>query len=154
MTLFLSFMVSIFFFFLGCESKEPKKDEFKLVEWLKIGGTCYEDHVRQSFKYEGSLVHWLNLTKKEDDVYGSVHNFEIAKAENVAERVKHPYKYSPPFIIVFRDISLAQVDGKTMTLKGISEHLSENEQGDGPRYESTCEVTVLKRRDSIPKGDE
>lgn len=40
-----------------------------------------------------------------------------------------------------------------MTLKGISEHLSENEKGEGPKYESTCELTVLERRDHMPKGD-
>lgn len=143
---------SILLSVLGCENKK-QKDEFKFIEWLKISGTCYEDHVRQTSKYEGSLVHWFNVTRKQDDVYGSVHNPESATVENVVKRVENPYKYSPPFTIAFWEILPAQVEGKTMTLKGVSSQLGDHAQGGGQEYEATCELTVLERRDHLPKDD-
>lgn len=143
---------AVFLLMCGCENKQ-QNDEFKFIEWLKISGTCYEDHVRQPSQYEGSLVHWFNVTKQQDDVYGSVHSPESTTVQNMVNRLENPYKYSPPFAIEFWQVPPVLLEEKIMMLKGVSRQLGAHEHEDSAKYESTCEVTVLERRDHLPKDE-
>jgi hypothetical protein len=110
------------------------------VEYIKVAGSCSEDHVGEKAAYEGSIVHWLNVQKKTDVRYGWVTHWS-----DVGERVKNPHKYSPPFSVEFRDLGESDVAGDQLILRGVSERTE-----GGPRYESTCSLHVTERLDHIP----
>jgi hypothetical protein len=136
----------------GCK-EAAKSDEYRFVEYLKIEGECYEDHVKRPAKYTGSLVHWYNSTKAIHSRYGSVHQWESIKPEKLLESIQEPYTYKPPFTVSFQGLKEEEIAGDMLRLKGISEHLGKAENTEGPRYWATCEMKVLERLDHIPRPE-
>ena len=137
---------------VACEEERPK-DESQFIEYIEVRGTCSEDHVKQSADYEGSIVHWYNVTKNRHARYGNVHQWgEIT--ERIMEEVKNPHRYYPPPAVDFNDLDQDQITGDELHLKGISDHLG-GEQGDaGPHYETTCDLKVVRRLDHLPPVEE
>ena len=148
---YLTFMLSV----VSCEDK-PAKDEYKFIEYVEVTGQCREDHVEQFDEYEGSLVHWFNITRGDHNLYGYVTNKADAglESEKVIERasrgVRQPYKYFPPFSIEFIDLTPPQISSNSFTLSGISTPIPGKEDCTGPQYESTCTLKVIRRLDYLP----
>jgi len=134
----------------GCEKPQ---DEYKFVQFMKVEGECSEDHVKQVAKYKGEIVHWFNVTKNSHSRYGSVHNEESLDVEKMLEGIQDPYKYRPPFIIVFEDLEQEEISGEQLKLKGISDHIGTGE-GSGPQYWATCTLRVVQRLDHLPSDEQ
>jgi len=82
----------------GCNEQRPK-DKYELVEFLRVEGTCFENHVRDQAKYIGELVHWRDLAAREDMRYGFVRR--PIDVSEMAREFKNPNKYFPPDGIQF-----------------------------------------------------
>ncbi len=50
----LVIVLAMLFMMVACSEKQPK-DEYEFIEYLKVEGTCYENHVNVSAAYSGSL---------------------------------------------------------------------------------------------------
>ncbi|MCT0204929.1 hypothetical protein KQ302_07435 [Synechococcus sp. CS-602] len=131
-------------------SEEKPKDEYKFIEYLKVEGTCYENHVREAGGYSGDLVHWYNETKDQHSRYGSVHLSDFLVPEKMVEKIKNPYKYYLPFTVSFGGISQVKYSQSEMRLEGISEHTSKGESKEGMKCEATCTLSVTERLDYLP----
>jgi len=143
------FVLTILLLLIACE--QQKKDEYKIIEYVKVEGVCFEDHVNQPDNYSGRIVHWYNVTQNVHGRYGSVHQPTIDTKkihERVKERVENPYKYHPPFMITFRDLTQEEITGNQLHLKGISN--SPAEPGESS-YASTCVLSVVERLDHLPE---
>ncbi len=141
-------------FILSACSEEKPKDEYKLIEYLKVEGTCSENHVKESANYAGSLVHWYNVTEDRHYRYGSVQHTASLDPERIIEKVKNPYKYYPPFSIDFMNITPDNFSKEEVELKGISEHTPKGQSEEGARYEATCKLRVIERLDHLPSDKE
>lgn len=135
----------------ACTEDKPE-DEYEFIEYLKVEGTCYENHVKESGSYTGSLYHWHNITKDKHSRHGFVLDNASFDPETSFERVKNPYKYSVPFIVRFQGISQDKYSQSAMTLEGISKHTSTVESKDGRQYETTCMLSVTERLDNLPSA--
>lgn len=142
-------VLGMLFIMVACSEQQPK-DEYKFIEYLKVEGTCYENHVKISANYSGSFVHWYNKTKDQHSRYGSVHHTEALTTEKLNEKIKNPYKYYPPFSVEFGVIPPDQFSKVEMKLNGISKHMPQRESEEGARYEATCILRVLERLDYLP----
>ena len=142
-------LVAVFATALSACQDEPPKDESKLMEYVEVTGQCHDNHVIQSAEYNGSFVHWFNVTKGEHDVYGSVH-YAKNVAEKVLEEKANPHKYHPPFSVKFGDLSPEQVALPEFSISGISCGPGEN-YCDKPQHETTCRLRVVQRLDHLPK---
>jgi hypothetical protein len=149
---YLAFMLSV----VSCGDK-PAKDEHKFLEYVEVTGQCREDHVEQFDSYEGSFVHWFNVTKGDHSVYGAVSNkVDAGQAgpEKLVERtlrsVRQPYKYFPPTSIEFSNLTPPQISSRSFTLSGISTHITGKGECTGPQYESTCNLKVIRRLNYLP----
>ena len=133
----------------ACPEETPKEEpEPKFIEYLEVVGTCVEDHVRPlpeyTREYTGHIVHWFHLIKNKHTRMGSI---RIGIADRVGDRAtkyKEPYKYLPPSTVRFRDVPAEQLAANTLTLKGLSEGLSDR------RYEATCTLKVERRLNCWP----
>ncbi len=135
----------MFFLLWGCEKKQPE-DEYKFIEYIEVKGVCSEDHVKQTAEYEGSIVHWHNVTKNEHSRYGHVCKVGLFSPEELIAAVEEPHKYRPPSFIAFWDLTPGQVSNKKFTLRGFSDD-------DGkPHYEASCDLKVVQRLDYLPSA--
>lgn len=137
----------------GC-NQTPQSDQYQFVEYLRVEGECYEDHVKQRAHYTGQLVHWHNKAKNVHSRHGSVHHFAGMAPEKMIEAIKNQYKYQPPFTISFANIPAEQFSSDNLNLNGISEHLGKDGEGGGSKYRASCALKVTKRLDHIPPMDE
>lgn len=135
---------------LSACSEEKPKDEYEFMEYLKVEGTCYENHVKESGHYSGSLVHWYNKTKAQHFRYGAVHHTVPLVPEKMIEEIKNPYKYYLPFSVSFQNIPQSQYSQSEMKLDGISEHTPKGESEEGKKYEAACMLSVTERLDYLP----
>ncbi|SRR6266498_4317441 len=127
------------------------KDTHKVIEYIEVKGECFEDHVKQSAPYAGSIVHWYNVTTGQHSRYGDVLHEKELTPETLEERLRYPYKYQPPFTIHFQDLQAEDLEGEWLQLPGISNFTAE---GEGGRYESTCFLNVMRRLDHLPPLEE
>lgn len=134
---------------LGCKPNSPK-DEYKLIEFLRVEGSCSEDHVGQVESYTGELVHWYNKTRDTHSRYGSVHAWNQLDVDAIFAASQDPHSYVAPFTVEFSDISADRFAGQTMSLTGVSTHLGDGET-EGASYRATCQLTVLERLDHNPR---
>jgi hypothetical protein len=121
----------------------------EFVEWVQVDGTCQEDHATQAGHYNGDLVHWRNKVTGASDRYGSVSNWDSASVEAMADLIKHPSKYHPPFSVEFSDISATDFQSQTFVLHGISDDTEHN-----AHYETTCNLSVQRRLNHLPSNKE
>jgi hypothetical protein len=142
-------LLSLMLLVLGCKPNSPK-DEYELIEFLRVEGSCSEDHVGQVESYAGDLVHWYNKTRDTHSRYGAVHNWTQIDVDKLVARSQDPYSYVAPFTVEFSDISADQFAGQTMGLSGVSTHVGDGET-EGPSYRATCRLTVLERLDHNPR---
>ena len=140
-------------FIAGCEQKKRSDDVYRFVEYVRLEGECFEDHVKRPARYVGEIVHWHNTTKNTHSRYGSVHHWDSTKPEALTARIQDPYSYKPPFTVSFDDLRAEEIAGTTLRLKGISKHLGNEENSSGPSYWTTCDVRVLERLDHIPRKE-
>jgi hypothetical protein len=135
----------------ACGQDRPK-DQYSLIEYVEVQGSCFEDHVRQTGKYVGSIVHWRNMTKNTERRYGSVNRWP--SNEEMVEKVGSPHKYFLPSIIAFDDVAGDDLHRPNFTAKGLSEHVTARSDNSGPHYEATCHLTVVKRSPTLPPASE
>jgi hypothetical protein len=134
---------------VGCSLGEPE-DVHEFIEFVRVEGHCYEDHVRQSAPYNGSFVHHYNKTQDVHSRYGSVLHLEpTEELDYLSERHEQPHKYYPPMTVRFEDIPQQVLMRSQMNLKGLSEHFTGDDDR-GPQYETTCELSVTERLDYLP----
>jgi hypothetical protein len=145
----ISICVGLTLIFLSC-TQSSQKDEYKFIEYIKVEGTCYEDHVRQSAPYSGSFVHWYNKTEEKHRRYGGVIHTEYVTKEGIRQQIQRPYRYFPPLSVDLWNIPKEQFELSEMTLHGISKHTSEVDSEERVRYESTCRLKVTERLDHLP----
>jgi len=131
----------------ACGSEQSPKDTYKLVEFLQVEGICFENHVREPAKYRGELVHWHNVTKRNDSRYGFVRR--PINVSEMVEEIKNPNKYFAPDSVQFWGLTAQDIAGDVLKLPGLSSH---NDQS--KRYQATCTLTVLKRLDHFPSDSE
>lgn len=134
---------------VGCAEKTPK-DEYRFIECVRVEGTCFENHVRQSAPYSGDFVHWQNVTKNQHARYGSVHHSVGDLGQLIAQQIREPHKYYPPYTVSFDDIPEEDFSKPEVTLRGPSEHLAKGDAEEGAQYEATCTLTVTERLDHNP----
>lgn len=130
---------------MDCNDKPHQ--HYTLLEVIDVKGTCYEDHVHRPDDYAGQIVRWQTDETKEISTYGSVTNTGGLSPNRIFDEVNHPTVYHTPFIVEFVDIRIDTNQPK-WTLHGVSEGGNEGEQG----YDSTCELTVIKRGRELPYG--
>jgi hypothetical protein len=130
----------------ACNEQRPK-DKYELVEYLRVEGTCFENHVREPAKYFGELVHWRDLTERRDMRYGFVRR--PIDVTEMAREIKNPNKYFPPNGVQFYGLTAKDISGDVLTLTGLSDQNKESKS-----YESTCMLTVLKRLNYFPPDSE
>lgn len=148
--LFLSGSLAVLLIFIsGCEQKRST-DDYRFVEYIKVEGECFEDHVQRPARYMGEIVHWHNTTKDTHSRYGSVHHWNSMKPETLLAHLQDPYSYKPPFTVSFHDLREGEIAGGSLRLRGISEHLGRDENSPGASYWTTCDLTVLERLDHMP----
>ena len=131
----------------ACSEQHPK-DKYEFIEFLRVEGVCFENHVREPAKYTGELVHWRNVTERRDLRYGHVNRLASVLADTMRE-IKNPHKYFPPFSVQFNDLTAQDITGDALKLSGLSGH---SEQSKG--YQSTCTLKVLKRLNYFPPASE
>ena len=134
----------------ACGQERPK-DQYNLVEYVGVEGSCSEDHVRQSGKYIGSIVHWHNITKDTEMRYGAVTRWE--QINESIDQVQNPNKYFLPFSIEFTDVPAEDLRRSSFTAKGVSTHITGGDVR-GPQYQATCQLTVVKRSPTLPPASE
>ena len=117
----------------GCQQK--RAEEYRTIEEIEVVGECRENHVTQSARYSGSLVHSFNVTKGEHYVSGAVYNDNDAPKE-----VRERNQYLPPFSVQFH-VTPEQVSQPKFSISGLSCGIGCPE----PRYETTCQLKVVKR---------
>lgn len=132
-------------FILSC-TKEPPKDESEFIEFLKVQGLCFENHVQMTAEYEGSFVHWYNKKDDSHSRYGSV--MHTTAVEDIVEKIQNKNKYYPPFLITFWDIPPDKFSQSKMILNGISRHISNTESEEGPQYEAIRTENVVNIPDA------
>ena len=131
----------------GCgEEKKVLPPEHRFIEYVKVEGTCSEDHARVGGRYAGSIVDWYNITTNRHDRYGSVTDFDSMSVERLKQHMADEYVYTPPFIISFRDLSTEAIAGTALTLHGISKRVGET----GGGFWATCQLAVTERLDHLP----
>jgi hypothetical protein len=126
------------------QKSKPVQDETPpvLKEVIGLSGTCWEDHVKQKGTYTGSVVRWLTVQTGKIQTYGFVSlSFSAARA---IDEASHPTVYHMPDMISFEQIEL-DTDQPNWVVHGVSDR-GENEQG----FDSTCELTVVKRGTELP----
>ena len=131
---------------MACNKPEPQH-HYTLLEVIDVKGTCYEDHVRQSDNYAGQIVRWQDDETKQVSTYGSVTN-TADLVQRTFDQVKHPTVYYTPFIVEFLDIRI-DTSQPRWTLHGVS---GSNRENDGQGYDSTCELSVIRRGKELEQG--
>ncbi len=145
----LIILIGISLLLLGC-GEEPIESKSKFVEFVKLKGTCFEDHVQQEEAYTGNLVHWYNETKDRHSRYGSVHLAKALSPKRMLEKIQNPNEYYPPFSITFWQVPPEMFSIDKMILEGVSEHLPKGNEEEGLSYKATCHLKVVKRLDYLP----
>ncbi len=130
----------------SCEEKK-NVDEQRFVEFVEVTGTCSEDHVGQVAHYEGSLVHWHNVTKDTHSRYGSA-QLSGGITQEVMAQLEDPYTYRPPFLISFLEVAESEMAKPALRLRGISNYYSDDTGRD--KYWATCNLRVVARSDHLP----
>jgi hypothetical protein len=132
----------------GCAPPE-KPPSHVLLQWLQADGVCREDHATQTGNYTGDFVTWKNNGSGAVSGYGSVTNRDAMTEEAMSAKIKDPFAYRPPFIIVFQDISDTDFKSESLTLHGISE-----DEKNHLAYKATCKLIVRRRLDHLPTDAE
>jgi len=158
----------------GC-SDSHQAPSHTLVEWVHATGTCAEQHVDQSFPYEGQFVRWLNDETGRESLYGSVVDQtspdffpaegpefdawvestmeDILREMGGEDRSPEPRRYQRPHMVVFDEIPPSTFESDDWVVVGESEHTP---PGDAPTYgyATTCELTIHERRVEMPSTEE
>lgn len=107
----------------------PSGDRFKLVEHVRVVGSCVEDHGGEAAQYTGFIDRWRDVRKNRDLLHGSVTNFDRLGPTRP--------KTLPPAVIEFGEVAGNQLADTRVVLKGFT-------SGDRPSA-ATCTLDVRKR---------
>jgi hypothetical protein len=121
------------------DTTEEEKRRF--VEYVKVQGICYEDHVQRAGRYRGDLVSYYTDGDQAREYYGSVTRVRgiIDKA-----RMEHSNKSYPPVTIELSSVQERDIHKNVFFANGSVNSSSEyGEQG----YEAACILRVVERLD-------
>ncbi len=125
----------------ACDEKKPESQNV-LKEVIDVQGACSEDHVKQRDDYAGQIVRWQAVDTGKVLTYGF-----LAKEGDLVQRaldeVTHPNVYHTPEMISFLEINIDTSQPKWV-LHGVSNR-GESSDGRISGYNSTCDLTVVKR---------
>ena len=134
--------------FTAC-TKEKVEEELEINGYVKVEGTCHENHVDKAVNYEGELIssRFKNKIEQPYRVVGSVHltkEMQDYQMRNIT--AGNLFKYSAPFNIEFRDVNQEEFSKDEMTIQGISSYYDDDREA----YETTCTLKVIERLDYHP----